>query len=318
MQDSELVTIVVPVYNVESYLPRCLESIFAQTHQRIDVILVDDGSTDDSGKICDEAAFSDDRFTVIHKTNGGLSDARNVGLDMARGTWVFFLDSDDFISPYCIETMLNAALTSGAQIVECAFDSVEDSATVVWSTPTGEYEAFRQPKALERFLDYNGTSVMAWNKLYRTALFEGVRFPIGKLNEDEFTTPYLVERVSSYASLKDSLYAYVQREGSIMHSSFSEKKLDGLEALSKRLVHFSVLGNGRIDAINAYHLLARCRALESKYRGELGEYSHSISAAAEIALQVRVAPRFGLSLFLKTMLMRRFPSVALRLRGGAR
>lgn len=318
MQSSELVSIIVPVYNVESYLPQCLDSIFAQTHHNIDVILVDDGSTDESGKICDEVPLIDGRFSVFHKANGGLSDARNTGLDVARGAWVFFLDSDDFISPYCIEAMLDAALASGAQIVECSFDSVEDGETIAWSAPTGKYELFRQPEALERFLDYAGTSVMAWNKLYRTSLFKGIRFPVGRLNEDEFTTPYLVERVSSYASIKDSLYAYVQREGSIMHSPFSERKLDAIEALSQRLEHFSYLGNGKVDAINAYHLLTRCRVLESEYRGELGEYSQSISAVAGRALQVKVALRHGIALFLKTMLIRRFPSIALKLRGGAR
>lgn len=318
MQNNDLVSIIVPIYNVDGYLRRCLESISAQTHHNIEVILVDDGSTDSSGRICDEVSSADARFTVVHKVNGGLSDARNAGLSVINGAWVFFLDSDDYISPHCIETMLGVALNSGAEIVECAFDSVEDGATVAWSNPTGEYELFRQPEALERFLDYKGTSIMAWNKLYRSALFERIRFPVGRLNEDEFTTPYLVERVSSYASLKDSLYAYVQREGSIMHSPFSEKKLDGLEALSQRLTHFSNLGSGRIDAINAYHLLARCRALESEYRGELGEYSHAVSAAVDKALQVEVSPRYGLALLLKTVLMRRFPSVALRLKGGAR
>ena len=317
MQNNDLVSIVVPVYNVEEYLPRCLASITAQTYRNIEVILVDDGSTDGSGKICDEASAVDARISVIHKTNGGLSDARNAGLSKVRGAWVFFLDSDDYISPCCIEVMLGAALASGAEIVECRFDSISDVSKTKWANPTGKYDLYHQPEALERFLDYNGTWIMAWNKLYRANLFEGIRFPVGRINEDEFTTPYLVERAHRYASLEDSLYAYVQRDGSIMHSSFSERKLDGLEALLQRLKHFSHLGSGRIDAINAYHLLARCRALESEYQGELGESSQRISAAEDRALKVRITPQFGGALFFKTLLMRCLPHLALKLRGDA-
>lgn len=318
MPVNESVSIIVPVFNVERYLPRCLESIFAQTHRNIDVILVDDGSTDGSGRICDEAASADARFSVIHKANGGLSDARNAGLEVADGKWVFFLDSDDYISPYCIETMLGVAHASKAEIVECRFASVDDTASIEWARPTSACELYRQPEALERFLDYDGTWIMAWNKLYRMALFDEIRFPIGKLNEDEFTIPYLVEKAHVYASLEDSLYAYVQREGSIMHSSFSDRKLDGLEALLLRLNHFSRLGDQRIDSINAYHLLARCRTLELEYQTEMDEHHRRfVSDAIDQALRIKVTPRQGMHLFLKSILMRFFPSIALELRGGA-
>lgn len=317
MQNNDLVSIIVPVYNVEKYIQKCLASISAQTYHNIEVILVDDGSTDGSERICDEASSADARFTVVHKANGGLSDARNTGLSAIGGTWVFFLDSDDYISPHCIETMLNAALESGAEIVECEFSTVGDDENINWTYPTGRYELHRQPEALERFLDYRGTWIMAWNKLYRADLFEDIRFPVGRLNEDEFTTPYLVEHARLYASLKDSLYAYVQREGSIMHTAFSEKKLDGLEALSQRLKHFSCLDNDRIDAINAYHLLARCRALESECQRDAIDCPQRIAIALDQAFQVKVTPRVGGSLFFKTLLMKHFPILALKLRGGA-
>lgn len=317
MQNNDLVSIIVPVYNVEKYIQKCLASISTQTYHNIEVILVDDGSTDGSGRICDEASSADARFTVVHKANGGLSDARNTGLSTIGGTWVFFLDSDDYISPHCIETMLNAALESGAEIVECEFSTVGDDEKINWTYPTGRYELHRQPEALERFLDYRGTWIMAWNKLYRADLFEDIRFPVGRLNEDEFTTPYLVEHARLYASLKDSLYAYVQREGSIMHTAFSEKKLDGLEALSQRLKHFSCLDNDRIDAINAYHLLARCRTLESECQRDAIDCPQRIAIALDQAFQVKVTPRVGGSLFFKTLLMKHFPILALKLRGGA-
>lgn len=318
MPVNESVSIIVPVFNVERYLPRCLESILAQTYQNIDVVLVDDGSTDGSGRICDEAASTDARFSVIHKANGGLSDARNYGLEVASGEWIFFLDSDDYISPYCIEAMLDVAHASEAEIAECRFVSVDDSTSIEWKRPTGGYELHRQPEALERFLDYDGTWVMAWNKLYRMDLFDGIRFPVGRLNEDEFTTPYLVEKTHVYASLEDPLYAYVQREGSIMHSSFSERIFDGLEALLFRLNHFSRLGDQRIDSINAYHLLARCRTLELEYQTEMDEHHRRfVSDAIDQALRVKVTPRQGMHLFLKSILMRFFPSIALKLRGGA-
>lgn len=318
MKAEDLVTIVVPVYNVQAYLQRCLESIAAQTYRNIEVLLIDDGSTDGSSLMCDKASFADDRFMSIHKMNGGLSDARNAGLDAAKGTWIFFLDSDDYISPYCIEAMVDVAAKSNAEIVECWFETVDDAAKLKWRRPSGTYRAYKQPTALERFLDYDGTWIMAWNKLYRKDLFEGIRFPVGKLNEDEFTTPLLVERANTYASLNDSLYAYVQREGSIMHSPFSSRKLDGLEALLGRLEHFSELGSKRIDALNAYHLLARCRCLEEEYQGELGHSRCSIVAAANRALQVKPTPREGWVLFGKSMLLRHFPELMQRMKGNLR
>lgn len=318
MPINEIVSIIVPVFNVERYLPRCLESIFAQTYRNINVILVDDGSTDESGRICDEAATVDARFTVIHKVNGGLSDARNSGLGAANGKWVFFLDSDDYISPYCIETMLGVAHASEAEIVECMFVPIDNTTNMEWERPTGGYELYRQPKALERFLDYNGTWIMAWNKLYRMNLFDEIRFPVGKLNEDEFTIPYLVEKTLVYASLEEPLYAYVQREGSIMHSAFSSRKLDGLEALLLRFNYYSRLGDRRIDAINAYHLLARCRTLELEYQVEMDErHRRIVSDAREQALRVKVTPHQGIHLFMKSILMRYLPNIVLRLRGGA-
>lgn len=320
LQDDELVTIIVPVYNVIQYLPRCLDSILAQTYRNIEVILIDDGSIDGSGELCDEAVRNDsERLRVIHKRNGGLSEARNTGLDAASGSWVFFLDSDDYISPYCIEVLLDSALCSDADIVECGIKTVGETEPVEWTNPRGKLKLYRQPRALHRFLDYSGTRIVAWNKLYSKQLFDGIRFPIGRLHEDEFTIPLLVERARCYVNCCDPLYAYVQREGSITHQPFSDRRLDGLVALVQRLDHFRTLGNGRVDAINAYHLLAGCRFMENEYGDELNNRQRIfISEAIERSLAIHVSPSYGLTLFAKMALMKHLPEFALKLKGGSR
>lgn len=265
---NDKVSIVVPIFNVETQLRRCIASILVQGYRNMEIILVDDGSTDSSGKICDE--YSDDeRFIVIHQRNGGLSDARNAGIDAAKGSWLFFLDSDDYISPYCIETLVAVAIESGADIVECRFERIGDHELVRWNKPKAQIETITGEEAIARFLDYDGTWIMAWNKLYRRELFESIRFPVGRLNEDEFTTPYLVEQCSCYAMTSDVLYAYVQREGSIMHSAFEQRRFDAIEAHRRRLNAFSLKYHGRYDGIIAFHYLSACIKLLDAYADEM-------------------------------------------------
>lgn len=212
-----MISIIVPVYNVEKYLRRCIDSILSQTYRDIEVILVDDGSTDSSPAICDEYGEKDSRITVIHKPNGGLSDARNSGINIAKGEYLGFVDSDDYISSEMYEKLLSNAEKHKADIAVCNAELVQE----------GKSAEFKENDGV-RVYDGNATYAMicqraftvnAWNKLYRRELFDTVRYPVGMLYEDLATTYKLTELSQKVVVLEQELYAYVQRAGSIMNET---------------------------------------------------------------------------------------------------
>lgn len=260
---SGLVSIIVPVYNVEKELPRCLRSLQCQTYQNIEVVLVDDGSTDNSGLLCDQFSAICDTCTLIHQQNGGLSAARNTGLDASKGDYVFFLDSDDYLHPSTISTLVGLAETHAANIVECSYFKVLGSEYVPsWHLPTNpETFEWHKPEILRRALLSQGIQIIACGKLYQKQLFATIRFPIGKLHEDEFVTPYIAELAETYVKTTAPLYAYVQRDSSIMNSSFSRKRLDILEAMQQRIEHFTKAYNGQYDEIVFYTYGTVCSRL---------------------------------------------------------
>ena len=181
-----LVSIIVPVYNVKPYLNRCVDSLLRQSYQNTELLLVDDGSTDGSEALCDEYAAQDARVRVLHKKNGGLSDARNAGVDAAKGEYLSFVDGDDWVSPYYIENLYRALEQAGADFSASCFEEVFEGQPVQ-SVPTERLEAFEilsREECLRRILYQEGMEVTTPTKLYKRALFEGVRYPVGKLYED--------------------------------------------------------------------------------------------------------------------------------------
>ena len=233
--DRGLVSIVVPVHNVAEYVGDCLESLRTQTYRNIEVIVVDDGSSDDSGVICDAIGATDARLKVVHQVNAGLSAARNAGIEMAKGEWIAFVDSDDTVSPCFVE----ALLTPGADISQCMFACDSDELV---ASPGLHCAAFKvctgREASLALQLDSTGAATVAWNKLYRASLFEGVRFPVGRQHEDEFLTYRLLWRAGSVAVFDAPLYFYRQRSGSIMDSGVTLKTLDAFEALEERIAFY--------------------------------------------------------------------------------
>lgn len=233
MNGEALITIIVPVYNVEKYLGKCVESIIGQTYQNTEIILVDDGSKDQSGMMCDCWKEKDERITVVHKENGGLSSARNTALDICRGDYVLFVDSDDYLDKCAIEIMLDDAMKSNADIVEAPFYHI--------------YGARRYTKAKEKKMKVMGTAeaikydlgawgggtVSACAKLFRKYIFASYRFAEGKLNEDHYSIVDILSRAKTIAVEPRPLYYYVHRQKSITTSSFSPKSLDDLEAANK-------------------------------------------------------------------------------------
>lgn len=212
-----MISIIVPVYDVEKYINRCLESIVAQTYKELEIILVDDGSPDNCPAICDQWAERDERIKVIHKENGGLSSARNTALDIAKGEYLYFVDSDDYIVSDLCERILLCFEHYDADIV--TFDSyvVDEKAEILGSTETISDGLLSRKDAL-LLLMKGYINNYAWNKMYKRKVFEGVRFPEGRVWEDVATTYKLFLNSKSIYCCADKFYYYVQRSGSIIHS----------------------------------------------------------------------------------------------------
>lgn len=219
--DEPLVSVLIPVYNVSRYLPQCLDSVISQTYRRLEIIIIDDGSTDDSGSICDRYAERDDRIHVIHSGNSGLSAARNLGLEYVSGQYISFLDSDDWIEPHTIETLMNAAQLTGADIVDARKCSEYVGETVHRSSETKYSYTYSGQDIMSAFAEKWIDNVV-WNKLYRAECFENIRFPEGCTYEDIATVWKLMknraENGGTVAAVSDELFHYRIRKSSISHS----------------------------------------------------------------------------------------------------
>ena len=237
------ISIVVPVYKVEKYLSKCIDSLINQTYADLEIILVDDGSPDNSGHICDEYAKKDKRIKVIHKENGGLSDARNKGIEIARGEYITFIDSDDYVSLKYCEILYNTIQKHHADIAVSNYLKFNENEEVKEQTINGEI-VMTSIQALEHLYTKNEAVAMrtAWGKLYKKTLFSSIRYPKGKINEDEFVIHHLYDKAKKVVFVKNPLYYYLQRTSSIMGGEFTEKRLDGLEALEERIEFFEKKG----------------------------------------------------------------------------
>lgn len=226
----ERISVIVPVYQVEAYLDKCVQSIVNQTYSELEIILVDDGSPDRCGQMCDAWAEKDSRIRVIHKENGGLSDARNAGLAVSTGQLVSFIDSDDWIEPDFLQTLYDALQQHDAQIAECGIRLVDEAGHILSQRGPGKSETIGKIEALRRLVLEDGVYQTVWNKLYRRDMIGHILFEKGKCNEDDFWTYQIFDRIERLALVDSYLLNYLQRGGSIMGQGYSLKRLDGLEA----------------------------------------------------------------------------------------
>ena len=208
--DNNLISVIIPVYRVEAYLRRCVDSVLAQTYTQTEVILVDDGSPDGCPAICDAYAREDGRVRVIHQENAGLSGARNAGIEAAKGAWLSFVDSDDYLAPEFLERLYRACVDTGSEMSVCRW----------------EYVRGERP---------------AWNKLYRRELFQEIRYPLGRIHEDEATTYRIYDRVKRAAYVDSSLYGYFVTPASITRG-FNPKRMDWVYAVAERMDFFEKRG----------------------------------------------------------------------------
>lgn len=229
-----LISVIVPIYKVEEYLDRCVESIVNQTYKNLEIILVDDGSPDNCPQMCDSWAEKDSRIKVVHKENGGLSDARNAGMPFAIGDVVSFIDSDDWVELDMFEKMLSRMQKDNSDIVSCGVKWVEEDGTVIRDVTVNANEVLDTHSAMKELINDNKFKQHVWNKLYKYELIKGIPFEKGRYHEDVFWSYQIVGKAERVTILKDSLYNYVQRKGSIMGNSYSVKRLDGLDALKKQ------------------------------------------------------------------------------------
>ena len=225
-----MISVIVPVYNAENYLRKCIESIINQTYNELEIILVDDGSTDSSPKICDEFAEKDDRIKVIHKVNGGVSSARNAGLDCFKGEYVTFIDSDDYIESNMFELIAEAIRRKDVDLVFIREKSVNLEGKTIYingDIPSGKILYFGREKAEERIIKMQINGMC--DKTYKRSLIENIRVLEGKRHgEDLFFNIQVLERVKTVALVDEILYSYVSNEYSITHISFNEHTIDGL------------------------------------------------------------------------------------------
>ena len=230
---NDLITIIIPIYNVEKYLEKCINSVLEQTYRNIEVILVDDGSPDNCGKICDEYKKKDSRIIVIHKKNGGLSDARNKGIDIANGKYVYFLDSDDYIERDTIQYLYNNVCKYNAQIAIAGIRDIfeNQSKNKKYSDRSKEeiVKILNSKEALETMLYNTEFSNMACNKLYEKKLFSKIRYPKGKLYEDLGTTYKVLNLADKIVLSSKMTYNYLaDRKSSIMNQKYSKNRMQSL------------------------------------------------------------------------------------------
>ncbi|WP_443796468.1 glycosyltransferase family 2 protein [Dialister hominis] len=224
------ISVIVPVYNVAPYLKKCVDSIINQTFTDIEIILVDDGSTDESGTICDQYAQKDSRVKVIHKSNGGLSDARNSGLEVCSGEYIGFVDSDDWISPDMYETLIHFAVKEDLDVAMCGVSDI-------WPDRIEGTPHFK-PVILTDVNDiiseilvnkHGGTCIPVWNRIYRSRIFKDLKFEKGRYYEDGYYLLRWIERTKRFGRISDRKYFYLHREGSITDVSKHNKRIDDFQ-----------------------------------------------------------------------------------------
>lgn len=257
MQQNDLISIIIPVYKVEEYIDECVNSLINQTYKNIEIILVDDGSPDSCGDICEKYKEMDSRIVVLHKKNGGLSDARNAGMQIANGNYFVFVDSDDYVSNKYVEILYNALNKDNADIAVAEmikfYDNDNPEEFIESEEPDVILYSSRDIMNLY-FTDKAATMTSAWGKIYKRNLFNEIQYPKGKLHEDEFTTYKLMHKAEKIAYVNIPLYFYRQRNNSIINSKYNVRRLDVLDAYKERLDFFKEFYSEIYSIASAHYL----------------------------------------------------------------
>lgn len=303
----DLISVIVPVYKVEDFLERCVNTIRRQTYRNLEIILVDDGSPDNCGSMCDAYAAEDSRIRVIHQKNGGLSNARNSGIDSAKGAYLAFVDSDDFITEDFIEVLYHACKDTDSDIAQCKYEYVSGNEITKAKIP-GEIKELTGKKMLLGMYEHEGAyNVVAWNKLYKRELFWEIRYPDGRIHEDEATTYRLFYIAKKAAFVQRYLYGYYTASPSITRDSFNLKRLDWAWALEERIRFYENKGETELLCLTlkAYadgviDLYYKCAEFIPNSGTEQKELKEKLKAAAlklRSCKNVPVRTRIGYQIF---------------------
>lgn len=273
------ISIIVPVYNVEKYLTKCIDSITNQTYKDLEIILVDDGSTDNSGQICDQYAKKDNRIKVIHKENGGLSDARNVGIKNSTGEYLSFIDSDDYIDKDMIECLYNAITNANSDIAVCGKYIEEETGKYYLRNVNSQLKIYNSKEALKSILTNNLIDVSACDKLFKKTLFKDIQFPKNKYFEDMGTIYKLIDLCNSIVHIGSAKYHYIQRQDSITKTKFDMRYNDLYEHMNQ----FIELINKKYNYLNEYVLSYQLQNLITI----IIEYHNGINEDKENYIEIR-------------------------------
>ncbi|MCM1125560.1 MAG: glycosyltransferase [Lachnospiraceae bacterium] len=234
-----LISIVVPVFNVEMYVERCILSLVSQSYEKIEIIIVDDGSTDSSGRICEKYKDRDSRIKVIHKSNGGPSDARNIGMKCAQGEYIAFVDSDDWVAGDYISEMYRRIVQTNSDIAICGFWNTSKYKAVKKKKDKERYSVYFQEEIIKQLL-YRKISTSVWGKLYKIALWNDVRFPLQKTYEEIEPIYFILSKCQKIVYMDKRLYYYFFRGSSIVNQKFSINKMDYIENCKSLLMHVRI------------------------------------------------------------------------------
>ena len=274
-----LISVIVPVYKVEKYLDRCVESIVNQTYTNLEIILVDDGSPDNCPVMCDTWAEKDSRIRAIHKVNGGLSDARNAGMEEAKGEYIGFVDSDDWVEPGFYQNLYDLLQAHDADIAECGVNFIDENGKLLRQRKLiSTDKVLLRVDAIKHLMKEDGIYQTVWNKLYRRETIGGILFEKGRLHEDDFWTYRIFDRAKKLAVTQQSLYNYFQRSDSIMGVGYRLKNLDGLEARHRQVDFFSSdpeladFVKARVLYNDMYHFQAALKYLQQPEQKAVTDY----------------------------------------------
>lgn len=299
------ISVIVPIYNVELYLSECIDSIIKQTFFDIEIILINDGSTDNCKDICEYYKNIDNRVIVINKDNGGLSSARNAGIDIAKGEYIIFIDSDDIINHNMLKILYDACERYSCFISQCSYkkfyrkNQIEDEINNEFNNELN-FKIINNIEALDNLYneEYINTTV-AWNKLYKTSLWENIRYPEGKLHEDEYTTYKLIYSSNKIAITNKTLYYYRSNYNSIVNSKYRLERLDSIEAFEKRYIFFINQGMNNLAKktikkyifnilsiyYRVYYEIDNNELILKELRGKLKKYFNKLFFNKEITLK---------------------------------
>lgn len=308
------ISVIVPIYRVEKYLPACIDSILNQTFTDFELILVDDGSPDRCPAICDEAAERDARVRVIHQANAGLSAARNAGIEAAHGAWLSFVDSDDYIAPQFYEKLYQTAQRTDADCVMCSVQNVDESGKPIDSALMRVADEVKTGQEVLRKIGRDDVTpyLTAWNKLYRRKLFNTLRYPAGRQNEDVFVFAELFCQVQRAACVAEPLYFYRKRMGSIMNSAVTLRNLDEMWAYVNCFEHLQQNDEESILKETEKRVFAKLTGVYYRVTEE-DRHSNKMKQAKKaqwnIAMRLMKQGRLDLRSLARTLLFQALPGV---------